>query len=243
MLTFELKKECGRARRGIIHTARGDIQTPAFMPVGTQATVKGLTPEEVAESGAEILLGNTYHLWLQPGPEIIKMHGGLHQFMNWHRPILTDSGGFQVFSLGELRKLSEEGATFRNPLNGDKVFLSPEVSMRIQTALDSDIVMVLDECTPYPATHEYAEKSMEMSLRWAKRSHDEFQRLENPNSLFGIVQGSVYEDLRKRSVFGLREIGFNGYAIGGLAVGEPKEIREHVLDYTLEMLPRALPAT
>ena len=241
MLTFELKKECGRARRGTIHTARGDIQTPAFMPVGTQATVKGLTPEEVAESGAEILLGNTYHLWLQPGPGIIKMHGGLHQFMNWHRPILTDSGGFQVFSLGELRKLSEEGATFRNPLNGDKVFLSPEVSMQIQTALDSDIVMVLDECTPYPATHEYAEKSMEMSLRWAKRSHDEFQRLQNPNSLFGIVQGSVYEDLRKRSVFGLREIGFNGYAIGGLAVGEPKEIREHVLDYTLEMLPRALP--
>lgn len=232
-----------RAREArTIHTARGDIQTPAFMPVGTQATVKGLTPEEVAESGAEILLGNTYHLWLQPGPGIIKMHGGLHQFMNWHRPILTDSGGFQVFSLGELRKLSEEGATFRNPLNGDKVFLSPEVSMQIQTALDSDIVMVLDECTPYPATHEYAEKSMEMSLRWAKRSHDEFQRLQNPNSLFGIVQGSVYEDLRKRSVFGLREIGFNGYAIGGLAVGEPKEIREHVLDYTLEMLPRALPA-
>ncbi|MCI6199524.1 MAG: tRNA guanosine(34) transglycosylase Tgt, partial [Proteobacteria bacterium] len=241
MLTFELKKECGRARRGIIHTARGDIQTPAFMPVGTQATVKGLTPEEVAESGAEILLGNTYHLWLQPGPEIIKMHGGLHQFMNWHRPILTDSGGFQVFSLGELRKLSEEGATFRNPLNGDKVFLSPEVSMRIQTALDSDIVMVLDECTPYPATHEYAEKSMEMSLRWAKRSHDEFQRLENPNSLFGIVQGSVYEDLRKRSVFGLREIGFNGYAIGGLAVGEPTEVMYEMIEVVNEILPKDKP--
>ncbi|WP_114763814.1 tRNA guanosine(34) transglycosylase Tgt, partial [Vibrio cholerae] len=210
-LKFELKKKNGNARRGQLTFERGTVQTPAFMPVGTYGTVKGMTPEEVKETGAQILLGNTFHLWLRPGQEVMKMHGDLHDFMNWQGPILTDSGGFQVFSLGDIRKITEEGVHFRNPVNGDKIFMDAEKSMEIQKDLGSDIVMIFDECTPYPATHDEAKKSMEMSLRWAKRSRDHFDKLENPNNLFGIVQGGVYEDLRDVSVKGLTEIGFDGY--------------------------------
>ncbi len=240
-LKYELKKKNGHARRGQLTFERGSVQTPAFMPVGTYGTVKGMTPEEVKDTGAEILLGNTFHLWLRPGQEIMKMHGDLHDFMNWQGPILTDSGGFQVFSLGDMRKITEEGVHFRSPVNGDKVFMDAEKSMEIQKDLGSDIVMIFDECTPYPATHDEAKKSMEMSLRWAKRSRDHFDKLENPNSLFGIVQGSVYEDLRDVSVEGLTEIGFDGYAVGGLAVGEPKEDMHRVLEHTTPKLPEDKP--
>jgi len=202
-MKFELKKVCGKARRGALVFERGVVQTPAFMPVGTYGTVKGMTPEEVRATGAEILLGNTFHLWIRPGQEVMKLHGDLHDFMNWHGPILTDSGGFQVFSLGDIRKITEEGVHFRNPINGERIFLSPEKSMEIQYDLGSDIVMIFDECTPYPATWEVAKKSMEMSLRWAQRSRDHFDQMANPNALFGIVQGSVYEDLRDISLQGL----------------------------------------
>ncbi|MGN1392676.1 MAG: tRNA guanosine(34) transglycosylase Tgt [Succinivibrionaceae bacterium] len=240
-MEFILKKTQGKSRLGEIHTDRGIIRTPAFMPVGTYGTVKGLTPEEVKEIDADIILGNTFHLWLRPGCEVIKQHGDLHDFMHWDKPILTDSGGFQVFSLGALRKIKEDGCYFQNPINGDKVFLSPEVSMQVQNDLGSDIVMCFDECTPYPATYEVAKKSMELSLRWAKRSRDEFDRLQNPNNLFGIIQGSVYEDLREKSLIELLNIGFDGYAIGGLAVGEAKEEMHKILDFIVEKMPTDKP--
>lgn len=240
-LKFDLKKKNGNARRGQLTFERGTVQTPAFMPVGTYGTVKGMTPEEVKGTGAEILLGNTFHLWLRPGQEVMKMHGDLHDFMNWHGPILTDSGGFQVFSLGKMRKITEKGVHFRSPVNGDKIFMDAEKSMEIQKDLGSDIVMIFDECTPYPATHNEAKKSMEMSLRWAQRSRDHFNKLENPNNLFGIVQGGVYEDLRDVSIKGLKEIGFDGYAVGGLAVGEPKEDMHRILEHTCPQLPEDKP--
>jgi len=229
-LEFELDKKVGRARRGRLKFPRGTVETPIFMPVGTYGTVKGMTPEDLEKVGSQIILGNTFHLWLRPGTEVIKAHGDLHDFAQWEKPILTDSGGFQVFSLGKLRKLTEEGVSFRSPIDGSKVFLDPEESMRIQRDLGSDVVMCLDECTPYPATHSEAKDSMEMSLRWAKRSKDAHG--DNPSALFGIIQGGMYEDLRKQSVDALNEMDFDGYAIGGLSVGEPKEDMFRVLDCT-----------
>lgn len=240
-MKFELDTTDGRARRGRLIFDRGTVETPAFMPVGTYGTVKGMTPEEVRATGADILLGNTFHLWLRPGEEIMRKHGDLHDFMNWQRPILTDSGGFQVFSLGDIRKITEEGVHFRSPINGERIFLDPEKSMQIQDALGSDIVMIFDECTPYPATEDEARKSMQMSLRWARRSRDEFDRLENPNSLFGIIQGGIYEDLRDESLQGLVEIGFDGYAVGGLAVGEPKEDMHRILEHICPQIPADKP--
>ncbi|MBD1576691.1 MULTISPECIES: tRNA guanosine(34) transglycosylase Tgt [Vibrio] len=240
-MKYELIKKDGVARRGRLTFERGSVETPAFMPVGTYGTVKGMTPEEVKDTGAEILLGNTFHLWLRPGQEIMKLHGDLHDFMNWQGPILTDSGGFQVFSLGKTRKITEEGVHFRNPVNGDRIFMDAEKSMEIQKDLGSDIVMIFDECTPYPATHDEAKKSMEMSLRWAQRSRDHFDKQANPNALFGIVQGSVYGDLRDASVKGLTDIGFDGYAVGGLAVGEPKDDMHHMLEHTCPQLPQDKP--
>jgi len=240
-MKFELDTTDGRARRGRLIFDRGTVETPAFMPVGTYGTVKGMTPEEVRATGADILLGNTFHLWLRPGEEIMRKHGDLHDFMNWQRPILTDSGGFQVFSLGDIRKITEEGVHFRSPINGEKIFLDPEKSMQIQNSLGSDVVMIFDECTPYPATHDEARKSMQMSLRWAKRSRDEFDRLDNPNSLFGIIQGGVFEDLRDESVKGLLEIGFDGYAVGGLAVGEPKADMHRILEHVCPQIPADKP--
>mgnify|MGYP000289734806 CR=1 FL=1 len=206
-MKFELDTTDGRARRGRLVFDRGVVETPCFMPVGTYGTVKGMTPEEVEATGAQIILGNTFHLWLRPGQEIMKLHGDLHDFMQWKGPILTDSGGFQVFSLGDIRKITEQGVHFRNPINGDPIFLDPEKSMEIQYDLGSDIVMIFDECTPYPADWDYAKRSMEMSLRWAKRSRERFDSLGNKNALFGIIQGSVYEDLRDISVKGLVDIG------------------------------------
>ncbi len=244
-MKFNLKKTNGSARRGemIFTRPQGDftVQTPTFMPVGTYGTVKGMTPEEVRATGAEILLGNTFHLWLRPGQEVMRKHGDLHDFMQWHRPILTDSGGFQVFSLGKLRKIKEEGVHFQNPISGEKIFLSPEKSMEIQYDLGSDIVMIFDECTPYPATFDYAKNSMEMSLRWAKRSRQRFDELENQNALFGIVQGGTFEELRKISIEGLVNIGFDGYAVGGLAVGEPKQEMHHILEFVNPLLPQDKP--
>ncbi len=236
-MKYELITQDGNARRGRMTFERGTVETPVFMPVGTYGTVKGMTPEEVKATGAQILLGNTFHLWLRPGCEIMQKHGDLHDFMQWHGPILTDSGGFQVFSLGDIRKITEEGVNFRNPINGDPIFLSPEISMDVQYTLGSDIVMILDECTPYPADWDYAKRSMEMSLRWAKRSRDQFDKLENPNALFGIIQGGVYEELRDISVKGLRDIGFDGYAVGGLAVGEPKADMHRILEHVCPQLP------
>jgi len=240
-MKFELDKTDGRARRGRLTFEKGTVETPAFMPVGTYGTVKGMTPEEVGESGAEILLGNTFHLWLRPGMEVMREHGGLHQFMNWKGPILTDSGGFQVFSLGATRKITEKGVHFRSPINGEKVFMDAEVSMDIQYDLNSDVAMIFDECTPYPATWDEAKTSMEMSLRWAQRSRDQFDKRKNPNALFGIVQGGVYEDLRDVSLEGLQSIGFDGYAVGGLAVGEPKEDMHRILRHVLPKLPEDKP--
>ena len=244
-MKYELDKTNGLARRGrlIFQRPQGEfkVETPAFMPVGTYGTVKGMTPEEVRATGAEILLGNTFHLWLRPGQEVMRKHGDLHDFMQWHRPILTDSGGFQVFSLGKLRKITEEGVQFQNPINGERIFLSPEKSMEIQYDLGSDIVMIFDECTPYPATFDYAKKSMEMSLRWAQRSRAHFDELGNKNALFGIVQGGTFEELRKISAEGLVNIGFDGYAIGGLAVGEPKEEMHRILEFTTPLLPADKP--
>ena len=240
-MKFELDTTDGRARRGRLIFDRGTVETPAFMPVGTYGTVKGMTPEEVRATGADILLGNTFHLWLRPGEEIMRKHGDLHDFMNWQRPILTDSGGFQVFSLGDIRKITQEGVHFRSPINGEKIFLDPEKSKQIQDALGSDVVMIFDECTPYPATEDEARKSMQMSLRWAKRSRDEFDRLENPNSLFGIIQGGVYEDLRDESLKGLVDIGFDGYAVGGLAVGEPKADMHRILEHICPQIPADKP--
>ncbi len=242
-MQFTLKTTSGGARRGELRFARGTVQTPAFMPVGTYGTVKAMTPEELRDIGAQIILGNTFHLMLRPGTEIINLHGDLHDFMHWSGPILTDSGGFQVFSLADLRKITEEGVTFASPVDGSKVHLSPESSMAVQKALGSDIVMIFDECTPYPATEKQAADSMRLSLRWAARSktaHVELQG-ENPNALFGIVQGGMYETLRHESVAGLTEIGFDGYAIGGLSVGEPEEERIRVLDATTPRLPADRP--
>lgn len=245
-LEFTLKKTSGKARRGEMKLNHGVVQTPIFMPVGTYGTVKAMAPNELNEIGSQIILGNTFHLWLRPGLDVIEKHGGLHRFMGWDKPILTDSGGFQVFSLKGLRKVTEEGVKFASPINGDKLFLTPEVSMQIQKVLNSDIVMVFDECTPYkindrPATEAEAAKSMRMSLRWAKRSKDEFERLGNPNALFGIVQGGMYEHLREESLQGLKEIGFHGYAIGGLSVGEPKEEMHRIMDKIVWQLPEDKP--
>ena len=238
-MKFDLKTSDGKARRGTVIFPRGDIQTPAFMPVGTYGTVKGMLPRDVKELGAEIILGNTFHLWLRPGNKIIKELGGLHEFMQWDKPILTDSGGFQVFSLGKMRKITEHGVTFRSPVNGDKVELTPEISMEIQRDLGSDIVMIFDECTPYPATVKEAKDSMEMSLRWAQRSKDAHG--DNPSALFGIIQGGMYEDLRDVSLAGLTDIGFDGYAIGGLSVGEPKEDMVRILDHLAHKMPADKP--
>lgn len=245
-LEFTLKKTSGKARRGEMKLNHGVVQTPIFMPVGTYGTVKAMAPNELEEIGSQIILGNTFHLWLRPGLDVIEKHGGLHQFMGWTKPILTDSGGFQVFSLKGLRKITEEGVKFASPINGDKLFLTPEVSMQIQRVLNSDIVMVFDECTPYkindrPATEEEAAKSMRMSLRWARRSKDEFVRLGNPNALFGIVQGGMYEHLREESLEGLKEIGFHGYAVGGLSVGEPKEEMHRIMEKIVWQLPEDKP--
>ena len=245
-LEFTLKKTSGKARRGEMKLNHGVVQTPIFMPVGTYGTVKGMAPNELNEIGSQIILGNTFHLWLRPGLDVVEKHGGLHRFMGWDKPILTDSGGFQVFSLGGLRKITEEGVKFASPINGDKLFLTPEVSMQIQKVLNSDIVMQFDECTPYeidgrPAMEAEAAKSMRMSLRWAKRCKDEFERLENPNALFGIVQGGMYEHLREESLQGLKELDFHGYAIGGLSVGEPKEDMMRILDAIAYQLPENKP--
>ncbi len=228
-----------RARRGLLEFARGSVDTPAFMPVGTYGTVKGMRPEEVAATGAQIILGNTFHLMLRPGIEVIKAHGGLHGFAQWHKPMLTDSGGFQVFSLGEMRKITEAGVEFRSPIDGDKVFLDPERSMAVQRALDADVVMIFDECTPYPATWEQARDSMQLSLRWAERS--KAAHGDNPHALFGIVQGGMFENLRLESLQGLQKIGFDGYAIGGLSVGEPKEEMIKVLDHLTPKMPDDAP--
>lgn len=238
-MRFERLFQDGAARRGRLIFPRGEVDTPAFMPVGTYGTVKAMTPEELETLGAQIVLGNTFHLMLRPGTEIIALHGDLHDFMHWERPILTDSGGFQVFSLAKLRKLTEQGVTFRSPINGDRVDLTPERSMDVQRALGSDIVMSFDECTPFPATPTQAADSMRLSMRWARRSRDAHG--DNPAALFGIVQGGMYEDLRLESAKCLREIGFDGYAVGGLAVGEPAAQRETVLDFTLPALPEDRP--
>jgi len=234
-MQFQLLNTDGATRRGRLTFPRGSVETPAFMPVGTYGSVKGILPEHVEELGAEIILGNTFHLYLRPGLEVIGQHGGLHGFARWNKPILTDSGGFQVFSLAHRRKISEQGVTFNSPVDGSKVFLGPEESMRIQKVLDSDIVMIFDECTPYPATEEVARASMELSLRWARRSRDAHEG--NDAALFGIVQGGVHADLRTRSLEGLQGIGFDGYAIGGLAVGEPEHERNAMLEHLHPLLP------
>lgn len=238
-MEFTILKEQGKSRRGQLKFARGVVNTPAFMPVGTYGTVKAMSPEELKSLGAEIILGNTFHLFLRPGTEVIQQHGDLHDFMHWDKPILTDSGGFQVFSLGALRKMAEEGVTFQSPIDGRRIFLSPEESMRIQRALGSDIVMCFDECTAYPADHATAKTSMELSMRWAKRS--KIAHEGNPNALFGIVQGGMHADLRAESMNGLQEIGFDGYAIGGLSVGEPKHLMMEVLDYMPSIMPKDKP--
>ncbi|OXR50624.1 MULTISPECIES: tRNA guanosine(34) transglycosylase Tgt [unclassified Pusillimonas] len=245
-LNFKLLHTDGQARRGQITLNHGVVQTPIFMPVGTYGSVKAMLPHELDDIGAQIVLGNTFHLWLRPGTEIMEKHGGLHGFMQWPKPILTDSGGFQVFSLNGLRKITEEGVKFASPIDGARLFLTPEESMRIQRSLNSDIAMVFDECTPYtidgrPATAEEAARSMRMSLRWAKRSRDAFNQLENPNALFGIVQGGMFESLRDESLAGLVDIGFHGYAIGGLSVGEPKEDMMRILAHVAPRLPENAP--
>ncbi len=238
-MKFELKTKDGCARRGRLTFDRGIVETPAFMPVGTYGTVKSMLPRDIEAIGAHIILGNTFHLMLRPGTEIIRRHGDLHDFMGWQGPILTDSGGFQVFSLGETRKITEDGVEFRSPVDGSKVFLNPEISMQVQADLGSDIVMIFDECTPYPATPEEARVSMELSLRWARRSKK--AHADNPAALFGIVQGGMYESLRIESIEGLMDIGFDGYAIGGLSVGEPKDEMMAVLDYLAPHMPSDRP--
>ncbi|HEY0844807.1 MAG TPA: tRNA guanosine(34) transglycosylase Tgt [Noviherbaspirillum sp.] len=246
MLNFKLIKTDGKARRGRLTLNHGVVETPIFMPVGTYGSVKAMSPAELHDIDAQIILGNTFHLWLRPGLDVVGKFEGLHRFIGWNKPILTDSGGFQVFSLGAMRKITEEGVRFASPINGDKLFLSPEISMQIQRVLNSDIVMQFDECTPYeidgrPATEAEAAKSMRMSLRWAKRSRDEFDKGENPNALFGIVQGGMFEHLRDESLAGLQEIGFEGIAIGGLSVGEPKEEMLRVLEHVGPRLPADKP--
>jgi len=238
-MKYELLNTDGKARRGRLTFERGIVETPAFMPVGTYGTVKGMKTEEVEATGAHIILGNTFHLMLRPGTDIIEQHGGLHGFMNWDKPILTDSGGFQVFSLGKMRKITEEGVRFSSPVNGEKIMLTPERSMEVQRSLNSDVVMIFDECTPYPATHKESKDSMELSLRWAQRSKDAHG--DSPNALFGIVQGGMYEDLREVSINGLKAIEFDGYAIGGLSVGEPKEDMIRILDHTAPLIPKNKP--
>ncbi len=246
MLTFELLATDGAARTGTLTLNHGTVQTPVFMPVGTYGAVKGMSPRDLDGVGAQIILGNTFHLWLRPGVDVLDKFGGLHRFNGWSRPILTDSGGFQVWSLGALRKISEEGVRFASPINGDKLLLTPEVSMQVQRSLNSDIAMVFDECTPYEidgraATQAEAAESMRLSLRWARRSRTEFDRLENPNALFGIVQGGMYESLRDESLAGLMDVGFEGLAIGGLSVGEPKEDMMRILAHCGSRLPAAKP--
>jgi queuine tRNA-ribosyltransferase len=238
-MKFEVIAHCGAARRGRLTLAHGQVETPVFMPVGTYGTVKTMAPNELEALGAEIVLGNTFHLWLRPGLEVIAAHAGLHRFMGWPHPILTDSGGFQVFSLGPLRKVHEEGVTFASPVNGDRLHLTPELSMQIQRALDADITMIFDECTPYPGSRDEVAESMQLSLRWAARSkaaHD-----DNRNALFGIVQGGMFEDLREQSLSELRRIGFDGYAIGGLSVGEPKEEMRRIEAHIAPLLPADRP--
>jgi queuine tRNA-ribosyltransferase len=246
MLEFQLLKTEGLARRGRLTLNHGVVQTPIFMPVGTYGTVKGVTPRSLEEMGAQIILGNTFHLWMRPGLDVLKQFGGLHRFERWDKPILTDSGGFQVWSLGEMRKISEEGVKFASPVNGDKLFLTPEVSMQIQTLLNSDIVMQFDECTPYDTkghltTEAEARFSMELSRRWAQRCKVEFDRLENPNALFGIVQGGMYEHLREESLAALVEMDFPGYAVGGVSVGEPKPEMLRIMAHTPHRLPADKP--
>ena len=238
-MQFYTIKTDNLSRRGQLQFERGTVETPAFMPVGTYGTVKAMTPEELRGLGAEIILGNTFHLMLRPGTDVISRHGDLHDFTHWDGPILTDSGGFQVFSLGDIRKITEEGVHFRSPVNGSKIFMGPEESMQVQRDLGSDIVMIFDECTPYPASEDEARKSMELSLRWAERSKQAHG--DNPSALFGIVQGGVYEQLRGESLQGLVDIGFDGYAVGGLSVGEPPEDRWRVLDYLSTRLPTDKP--
>jgi queuine tRNA-ribosyltransferase len=238
-MKFSVLSRDGAARRGELVLAHGTVETPAFMPVGTYGTVKGMRPGDLSAIGAQIVLGNTFHLWLRPGLDVIEAHGGLHRFMGWDGPILTDSGGFQVFSLGEMRKITEEGVAFRSPVNGDACFLTPEESMRIQRVLNSDIAMVFDECTPYPADSGQAAESMRLSLRWAERSRRAHEG--NPNALFGIVQGGMHEALRDESLAGLAAIGFDGYAIGGLSVGEPKEDMLRILRHTAPAMPQSAP--
>ena len=238
-MTFEVKATDGLARRGEITFPRGTIQTPAFMPVGTYGTVKGVTTDQVKDSGAEILLGNTFHLMLRPGAEQVAALGGLHQMIHWDKPILTDSGGFQVFSLGKMRKITEEGVKFRSPVDGSEVWLDPERSMAVQRQLGSDIVMIFDECTPYPVSYDDSKKSMELSLRWAKRSLEAHG--DSPSALFGIVQGSMFLDQRDQSLEALVEMGFDGYAIGGLSVGEPKDEMFKVMRHTAPLLPADQP--
>jgi queuine tRNA-ribosyltransferase len=238
-MNFEILSRDGLARRGRLTLAHGSVETPVFMPVGTYGSVKAMSPQDLLAVGAQIVLGNTFHLWLRPGLDVIAAHGGLHRFMAWSKPILTDSGGFQVFSLGELRKISEEGVGFRSPVNGDLCFLSPEESMHIQRTLNSDVVMIFDECTPYPADEREAAASMRLSLRWAQRSKRAHEG--NGNALFGIVQGGMHEALRDESLAGLSEIGFDGYAIGGLSVGEPKADMQRILRHTAPQLPAAAP--
>lgn len=238
-MQFELDSEQGLARRGRLTFPRGQVETPAFMPVGTYGTVKGMLPRDIEATGAQIILGNTFHLMLRPGTEVIRAHGDLHDFMQWSGPILTDSGGFQVFSLGDLRKITEKGVAFRSPIDGSPVFLGPEEAMQVQRDLGSDIVMIFDECTPYPATEPEARQSMELSLRWAGRS--KAAHGDSPSALFGIVQGGMYESLRRESLAGLEEIGFDGYAIGGLSVGEPKEDMLRVLGALTPHMPRDKP--
>ncbi|MDV3237697.1 MAG: tRNA guanosine(34) transglycosylase Tgt [Gammaproteobacteria bacterium] len=245
-MQFQIHHTDGHARCGRLTFPRGPVDTPAFMPVGTYGTVKAMTPEEVAATGAQIVLGNTFHLMLRPGVEVMRAHGDLHDFMQWHGPILTDSGGFQVFSLGGMRKITEQGVAFRSPINGSKVFLGPEESMAVQRALGSDIVMIFDECTPYPATEAQARASMELSLRWARRSRQAHDAADergngNPSALFGIVQGGMYPDLRDVSLAGLTDIGFDGYAIGGLSVGETEAERLHILDHLMPRMPASRP--
>lgn len=237
-MRFQVKFNDGLARRGTLTSVHGKVETPAFMPVGTYGAVKSISPEELQETNSHILLGNTFHLWLRPGLDVIDAHGGLHEFMGWNRPILTDSGGFQIFSLGKMRKITEQGVKFQSPVNGDVCFLSPEESMRIQRILNSDIVMIFDECIPYPVDETMAKKSMELSLRWAERSryaHDKDGG--NPNALFGIIQGGMYENLRDLSLKELKDISFDGYAVGGLSVGEPKAEMRRILKHSVHQLP------
>lgn len=238
-MKFNLVATDGKARRGEMSFPRGTVQTPAFMPVGTYGTVKGMLPKDIKHIGAEIILGNTFHLMLRPGTEVVKAHGDLHDFIQWSGPILTDSGGFQVFSLGDMRKISEEGVKFKSPIDGSPVFIDPETSMQVQRDLGSDVVMIFDECTPYPATEKQAEESMQLSLRWAQRSKDAHG--DNPSALFGIVQGGMYESLRDISLAGLEDIDFDGYAIGGLSVGEPKDDMIRILDHLADNMPADKP--